>query len=709
MVVLRVLVFSRCAATVAVDAQAPVGGEWNVTDSSEGTQSIPDLAISRAGTLAVVWEDFGHFDGDGNRLREFSSAGAASSEIRFDDAGLSPGRPSVAFSPHGGLALAWHSTLEQGGTAFYGRLRGAGEEGVGASAAWVTSAPDLLSVSQLDLEYARSGSIVLAFAGDVGLLDETERWAARDVFVTEVDGAGAPLFPRVRVNEYRAGIQDSVAVAADPEGWKVVVWRDQDGHDGSGSGIYARRLAPDGSPVGSEFRVNQETELNQIQPEIDMDVEGNFVVVWAGKEQDGLYFDVFARRYSPSGEALGDEFVVNQFRAGTQWAPSVSMDSYGNFVVVWAVETHADPHRIAFARSYDSNGLPLGDEYPVDSEDSSVNGDGEFPAVALSDSGALGFAFQRYVESLPSDDAYDVRLRRFVWPCRADESSVCLAGRFLVRAQQETPDAQWGVGRAVPLSVDSGAFWFFSPGNLELVVKVLDGCPVNGRFWVYAAGLTDRRVDLEVTDTWAGIVWHRSNAYLDRFPAIQDVEAFATCGAENPAGRGAAPGRGDGVSPAPPSPGPDATNTLLPAPAEGAAIGVNDGDCRDDATHLCVTRGRFRVSARYRLPNEESRDAQVLPFGEDSGVFWFFEPSNLELYIKVLDACHPFERFWVYAAGLTNLEVHLTVEDTVAGSVRTYVNPMGVPFSPVHDASAFATCSEGPGGLDTVRNPGTQG
>ena len=57
---------------------------------------------------------------------------------------------------------------------------------------------------------------------------------------------------------------------------------------------------------------------------------------------------------------------------------------------------------------------------------------------------------------------------------------------------------------AVQLTDQSGYFWFFSPGNLELSVKVLDGRPINGHFWVFASALTDRPFTLQVVDTANG-------------------------------------------------------------------------------------------------------------------------------------------------------------------------------------------------------------
>ncbi|HEX2252994.1 MAG TPA: hypothetical protein VHQ65_06985 [Thermoanaerobaculia bacterium] len=109
--------------------------------------------------------------------------------------------------------------------------------------------------------------------------------------------------------------------------------------------------------------------------------------------------------------------------------------------------------------------------------------------------------------------------------------ALCLGagGRFEVTVTWETPSGDSGVGHPVPLTDDSGSFWFFNPNNLEMIVKVLDGCPVNNRFWVFAGGLTNVEVVLTVVDTEAGVTKVYTNPVTTPFQPIQDTNAFATC------------------------------------------------------------------------------------------------------------------------------------------------------------------------------------
>lgn len=114
--------------------------------------------------------------------------------------------------------------------------------------------------------------------------------------------------------------------------------------------------------------------------------------------------------------------------------------------------------------------------------------------------------------------------------CTPGNNRLCLAGsRFRIEATWTTQDGGTGPGRAVPLTSDTGYFWFFNSANVEMFVKVLNGCGVNNRFWVFAGGLTDTRVRLTVTDTRTGASKVYNNPQGTAFRPIQDTAAFATC------------------------------------------------------------------------------------------------------------------------------------------------------------------------------------
>lgn len=71
----------------------------------------------------------------------------------------------------------------------------------------------------------------------------------------------------------------------------------------------------------------------------------------------------------------------------------------------------------------------------------------------------------------------------------------------LAGASFQRRDGSMGSASAKAITGDSGYFWFFEEDNVEVVVKVLDGCSANGMSWVFAAGLTNAETRLTVTDT----------------------------------------------------------------------------------------------------------------------------------------------------------------------------------------------------------------
>ncbi len=72
---------------------------------------------------------------------------------------------------------------------------------------------------------------------------------------------------------------------------------------------------------------------------------------------------------------------------------------------------------------------------------------------------------------------------------------------------------------------------------------------------------------------------------------------------------------------------------------------------------------------------------------------WFFNQNNVEIVVKVLNGCiDPFNSYWVFAAGLTNVGVDLTVTDMLHGETKAYSNPIGTAFPPIQDTAAFGTC-----------------
>jgi|GEM_PF-5182368 len=236
-------------------------------------------------------------------------------------------------------------------------------------------------------------------------------------------------------------------------------------------------------------------------------------------------------------------------------------------------------------------------------------------------------------------------------PCVPDETTLCIGegGRFQVRVAWQDFENAAGLGRTVPLgAADTGAFWFFDEENLELVVKVLDGGPVNGFHWVFYGSLTNVPFTLAVTDTATGEAIGYRNPER-RFASRGDTTAFPE------GGYGTIPPEGEVTEPV--------VSTVSPSP------------CLPGPATLCLAGGRYRVEVEWADFTGGSGVGTAVPVTDDTGLFWFFRESNLELAVKVLDGVAVNDHRWVFYGSLTSVAFDLRVTDTVTGRQLLYRNP----------------------------------
>jgi len=310
----------------------------------------------------------------------------------------------------------------------------------------------------------------------------------------------------------------------------------------------------------------------------------------------------------------------------------------------------------------------------------------EFGALQSVDGGATWFplgSLPRFVRSImpnatdptllyAATDQGIFAFSRSPEPCVASATALCLnGGRFRVEVTWLTFDGRGGQGQALPLTPDTGSFWFRTPSDVELAIKVLDG-PEPGSFWVFGGSLTDVGYAISVTDTVTGQGRGYHHAQGQPMSSFADTSAF-------PAGA-AAQGKLETRE----------VEDLVSAPEveTGAAYLGSTAPCDSGPTTLCLSGGRFRVEVAWQTQDGRVGPGAAVPLTADTGTFWFFDPANVELVIKVLDGRPVDGHFWVFYGALSNVAYTITVTDTQNGIVRTYANALGA-LSSVGDTKAF--------------------
>ena len=261
--------------------------------------------------------------------------------------------------------------------------------------------------------------------------------------------------------------------------------------------------------------------------------------------------------------------------------------------------------------------------------------------------------------------AYDVQVPE---PCVPSATALCITdGRFKIESLWRDFAGRSGVGHAVPLAADTGAFWFFDPDNLELFAKEIDGVSYNNAFWTFYGALSNVEFTLLATDTATGA----QHGYFNRraqFASKGDIESFPQevgsvtavvreASTRSPLRRRAAPQR--------------SVNACVP-----------------NATTLCLAGGRFAASVTWRDFAGRTGVGTPLVLTPDTGSFWFFDAGIHELAVKVIDGRGTNNAYWVFFGSLSNVEFALTVVDTETGDIWTRDNPLGT-FASDGDIEAF--------------------
>jgi lysyl endopeptidase len=111
--------------------------------------------------------------------------------------------------------------------------------------------------------------------------------------------------------------------------------------------------------------------------------------------------------------------------------------------------------------------------------------------------------------------------------------------------------------------------------------------------------------------------------------------------------------------------------------------------CTPTATVACLVGGRFRVKVDWKTSDGTTGSGQAIKYTDATALFWFFGSDNIELMIKVLNACPLGSTYWIFSAATTNVQYTLTITDSKSGLVKTYFNPQGTSAAAITDTNPW--------------------
>lgn len=143
-----------------------------------------------------------------------------------------------------------------------------------------------------------------------------------------------PVTPEFTVNTVLARTQTSPAAAIYDDGSFVITWESWD-QDGSDRGVYAQMFDAAGNKKGQEIQINVTTANSQARPAVEYFSDGSFVIAWESWTNNVAGYDVMARLFNSAGQPLTGEVRVNTATADYQWMPDIAVNRDNSFSIVW--------------------------------------------------------------------------------------------------------------------------------------------------------------------------------------------------------------------------------------------------------------------------------------------------------------------------------------------------------------------------------------
>jgi hypothetical protein len=238
-----------------------------------------------------------------------------------------------------------------------------------------------------------------------------------------LDSSYSRVLSSFKVNASTVASHERAHVSLLNDGGAVFVWQ---GGPFSYQHIYARFLSSSNTWLTGDIMVNGATNTFQIDSAVATLNNGNVVVVWSSFNQVNASSlrDVYAQMFSPDGQRIGSEFLVNQFTAFNQRTPVIAALSTGGFVVAWVSEQQrtvaqataqlAFPQSFThssvdiYARSFTANGQPAGNEFRVNTSDSTCAN----PTIAPAAGGGFVIGWGQ-LDAVVTSNGWDIFARVF--------------------------------------------------------------------------------------------------------------------------------------------------------------------------------------------------------------------------------------------------------------------------------------------------------
>jgi hypothetical protein len=346
----RNLNYDIYAQTVRSDGFPQQEEDFPINDDSSGAnQMSPRIKTKSDGGFMVVWEDFRNSNSDIYLKRFDLNGNPLGNDFRVNDSlgYIYHGLPEVACDQSGNFVVVWEDGRV--GLDIYGQLFDHSGNPVGSNfKVNGDSGTDLHNSPSCDM--SKSGDFVVVWSAKAGNV--------KNIYGRLFGSNGLPKDTCFEINDDDPEVDDpGPKVSLDSLGNFMVAWKDK--RDGQ-EHIYLQRYDYNGVKIGGNFPLQSDNpNPTQSQPDLDLNQQGEFVVVWVESEK------ILAQRYDNSATPIGNNIVVVDNPSSSPQNPQVKITDNGYFVVVWT--DHRGGGSDIYFQTY-LNGSPRGPNHLVNTD-----------------------------------------------------------------------------------------------------------------------------------------------------------------------------------------------------------------------------------------------------------------------------------------------------------------------------------------------------
>ncbi|HEX4299302.1 MAG TPA: Ig-like domain-containing protein, partial [Gammaproteobacteria bacterium] len=347
---------------------AAVDSEFKVNNDAATIHSAPGVAMDAAGDFVVTWTGAQTITAQ----RYAADGTPKGSEFQVNTQTTYVGVPRIAMDAAGDFVITWMAYDAENDGNIHARRFSA--DGMALSDEFQVDTANPVQAYIADVAMDAAGDFIVTWARYSKSQD-----LRYGVYAQRYASDGSVLGGEFEIDtDGGASEEDPPCIAMDTKGDFVVGWTNYEK-----AGVFARAYSSDGTAKGAEFTVQPGLGVGGQQCNIAMDAAGDFVMAWENTVStlgsNGQIETAFYKGGVPQGTIL-----TNTTTGGFHQDPDVKMDVAGDFVVTWDAQQTGSNSIDIYARRFASTGLPVAQEFRVNTTTANAQ---VFPAIALDAAG----------------------------------------------------------------------------------------------------------------------------------------------------------------------------------------------------------------------------------------------------------------------------------------------------------------------------------